>query len=352
MSREREFVGAVSVVALTLGLAGATRLEAQEAFRKLKVCATVPELGQLSSEVGGDEVTVFVFAKAQQDPHFLEAKLSFIKELSTADALVHVGLELEVAWEPNLWQNARNPQVLPGAIGFIDASKAIAPLNIPGGVVDRSLGDVHAFGNPHYLSDPICGLQVARLLSDSLQKLRPQKADYFKSRCADFERRLGSALVGEKLAAKYDVEKLSILHEHGKLEEFLRKQEDGAVGGWLGRLASYRGAQVASDHDLWPYFARRFGLKIIAFLEPRPGIPPSTRHLREVIAILKANRVRAVLTVSYFDSRHARLVSEETGARIVSLAHQCGAQPGTDRYLDMVEFNVTQLENVLGGTRG
>lgn len=322
---------------------------AADEIRPMKICATVSDLGDLAREVGGEHVEVTVFAKGPQDPHFLEAKPSFIKALANADALVLVGLDLEAGWAPALWKSARNGRVLPGADGHIDASKGITALDLPAGIVDRALGDVHAQGNPHYLSDPINGLRVARLLRDRFQALQPTNAAHFGRRYDDLALRLGVALVGEALAQKYDVEKLSILADAGKLEEFLARQGDPPVQGWLGRLARARGARVACDHNLWPYLAKRFGFTVMGFLEPKPGIPPTTRHLGALIDRMKTDHVPAILTISYFDPRHARLVSERTGARVVVLAHQCGALPGTDRYIDCVEHNVKQLETAFGG---
>ncbi len=317
----------------------------------LKVCATIPDLGELAKEVGGDQVGAFVFAKGSQDPHFLEAKPSFIKELSTADLFIQNGLELEIGWAPNLWQNSRNGRVLPGAQGFLDASRAVAPLDLPSGAVDRSLGDVHPMGNPHYLTDPVNGLRVARAILERLQAIRPERSDYFKRRYEDFAKRVNTELVGRKLAEKYDAEKLALLAEHGKLDDFLSKQGDGKVEGWLGRMAPYRGVLVVADHNIWPYFAARFGLKIVGFLEPKAGIAPTTKHLSRLIAEMKQKNVQAILAVPYFDPRHARFVSDQTGAKVVSLAHQCGAQPGTETYIALNEHNVRQVEATLGGAR-
>ena len=140
----------------------------QEAGKPLKVCATVPELGSLVREIGGNQVAVTVFAKGTENPHFVEAKPSLIKELSQADLYVQMGLELEVGWAPVLLQNASNGKVLQGARGYLDASTVINPMDIPSGTIDRSMGDVHPYGNPHYLTDPLNGLKVAALIRDKL----------------------------------------------------------------------------------------------------------------------------------------------------------------------------------------
>jgi ABC-type Zn uptake system ZnuABC Zn-binding protein ZnuA len=337
------------LVLVLLGWVGG-RANAQDVGRPLQVCATVPELGSLAREVGGDQVAVTVFAKGTEDPHFVEAKPSFIKALSQADVFIEGGMELEAGWAPVLLQNARNSRILPGARGFLDASVAIVPLDVPTGPVDRALGDVHAAGNPHYLLDPVNGLKVARLIWEKLIELRPEGRHAFEQRYDAFRQKLGGALVGETLAQKYDPGKLAILYEAGKLNDFLTAQGDaGRLGGWLGLLRPYYGANVVADHNLWPYFARRFGVSVVAFLEPKPGLPPTTKHLNQVIEVMRAQRITVVLANPYFDPRAAQLVAQQTKARIVKMAHQVGARPGTDDYLPMVDYNVRQLAAALRG---
>jgi zinc/manganese transport system substrate-binding protein len=337
----------MSVLGFLCTLLGATPLRAQP----LQVCATVPELGSLVRAVGGEHVSVTVFAKPTEDPHFVEAKPSFIKALSECDMYIQGGLDLEIGWAPVLLRNARNPRVLPGARGYVDAASVITPLEIPTGVVDRSMGDVHPFGNPHYLLDPLNGLRVARLIRDKLSELRPENSQYFAQRYEDFRRRLGTALVGEALYDKYDIDKLALLAENGRLNTFLHSQEEESfLGGWLGLMRPYYGTKVIVDHNMWPYFARLFGLRVIGTLEPKPGIPPTTAHLSAVINLMKADDVKVVLAAAYYDPRYARFVSENTGARIVNMANQSGAQAGTDDYIAMIDYNVRQVVAALKGT--
>ncbi len=342
-------LGVLSCISSILSLVS-VHAAAQEGAKPITVCATVPDLGSLAREVGGDQVSVTVFAKGTEDAHFIEAKPSFIKALSQCDLYIQVGMDLEIGWAPVLLQNARNAAVLPGGHGYIDASTGIQRLEVPTGPVDRSMGDVHPLGNPHYLLDPLNGLKVARLIRDKLVELRPDRKSYFEDRFVAFHLKLGTALVGETLAKKYDVEKLAVLYEHGKLAPFLRGQgEASLLGGWLGKMLPYFGTKVVADHNLWPYFARRFGIAVIGFMEPKPGIPPTTRQLGTLVDLVRAERVGAVLTVSYYDPRHARFISQQTGARIVNLAHQVGARNGTDDYLTMIDYNVRELTTALGG---
>jgi ABC-type Zn uptake system ZnuABC Zn-binding protein ZnuA len=318
--------------------------------QSLKVCATVPELGSLAREVGGDRVTVVTFAKGTEDAHFIEAKPSFIKSLSECDAYAQIGMDLEIGWAPVLLREARNSNVLPGARGYIDASTVISPLEVPTTAIDRSMGDVHPFGNPHYLLDPLNGLRVAGLLQDRFSDLQPGSQRYFVDRYSAFRQRLGAALVGETLAKKYDVEKLAVLFEHGKLDDFLKSQgEQALLGGWFALLHPYHGVKVVSDHNIWPYFMARYGLRLVGTLEPKPGMPPTTAHLSALVNEMKANGVKAVLATAYYDARYADFVSQNTGAKVINMAHQVGARPGTAEYLTMMDYDVRQLTAALQG---
>jgi len=307
-------------------------------------------LGNLAQEIGGDQVKITVFAKSQEDPHFVEAKPSFIKALSQADLFLQIGMELEIGYAPVLLQNARNSRVLFGAPGYVDCSAVILRMEVPTGIVDRSMGDVHPFGNPHYMLDPLNGLQVSRLIKDRLTELRPEKKPFFEERYTALYRKIGDALVGEKLARKYEFEKLALLYEEGKIEPFLREQkEEASLGGWLGAMLPYRGSKVVGDHNLWPYFARRFGISVVGFLEPKPGISPTTKHLQALVEQMKAEGVKVILSSPYFEIRYAQFVSKNTGAKIAPLAHQVGSRPGTDNYLSMSDYNVRQLVAAFSG---
>jgi ABC-type Zn uptake system ZnuABC Zn-binding protein ZnuA len=337
------------LVALTLATAP---IHAHGASIPLNVAATVPDLGCLVREVGGDRVEVTVFAKGTEDPHFVEAKPSFVKVLSRADLFIQVGLENEMGWAPLLQRNAGNPSVQSGARGYLDASTAITPLDVPAGTVDRSLGDVHAAGNPHYLTDPLNGLAVAGLIRGKLIELHPDQRPYFEQRYQAFRRRLGMAMVGEALGQKYDFEKLALLYEHGTLADFLGGQgDDGKLGGWLGMMLPYYGTKVVADHNVWPYFARRFGINVIGFMEPKPGIPPTTKHLSELVNTMRAAQAKLVVGVPYYDPRHAQFIVQHTGAGVVNMAHQVGARLGTDDYVSMIDYNVRSLVAALRGGR-
>lgn len=335
------------VTALCLGLCAPEAL-ARDAEAALKVCATIPDLGDLARQVGGDRVSVTVFAKGTEDPHFLEARPSFVKAASEADVLLMVGMELEVGWIPPIILNSRNPKIQSGQPGFVEVSQAITPLEVPTGVVDRSLGDVHMAGNPHFLVDPICGLRVARLLVEKFGALRPNDKGAFEENFKAFRAKVCDALVGPELAKKYDAEKLALLAENGKLETFLDGQGDRKLlSGWLGLFAGRAGAKAVADHSLWPYLAHRYGLTIVGFMEPRPGVAPTTRHLQELVEQMTRENVKLILQSPYFDPRHGEFVSRETGAKVVPLAHQVGGRQGTDDYISMCDYNARTLARAM-----
>lgn len=263
---------------------------------------------------------------------------------------VQVGMELETGYAPVLIKGANNARILPGAKGWVEVAEVITPLEVPTGTVDRSMGDVHPFGNPHFLLDPLDGLKVARLLAERLSALRPGKKAYFDENLAAFQKKIGVLLVGEKLAAKYDFEKLALLYERGGLGAFLKEQgEEKLLGGWLGQLLPHYGAKAVGDHNLWPYFAQRFGIRLVGYLEPKPGVQPSTKYLAEMVNTMKAENVTLLLRSPYFDEKHSRFVADKSGAKVVVMAHQVGCVEGANDYLAMVQYNVLRLAAALEG---
>jgi ABC-type Zn uptake system ZnuABC Zn-binding protein ZnuA len=314
----------------------ATALAGPATGGPLRVVASTSDLGNLAEEVGGEEVEVTALVRGPQDPHFVEPRPSFIRALHRADLFVQIGMQLEIGWAPALLRSARNPDVAPGGDGFVDASTVVAPLEVPAGPTDRSMGDVHPFGNPHYLTDPLNGLRVARLLRDRLRDLRPESAGAFASRYDAFASRLVAALVGDESTAGQDPDDVAAAIEAGGADAFV-------LGGWLGRARAQPRLVAVQDHRLWPYFARRFGLRLTATLEPKPGIAPTTRHMALVVDRMESEGASLILSSAYFDPRHAAFVSERTGARVALMAHQVGARDGTGDYLAVIDHNVREV---------
>lgn len=307
----------------------------------LNIVATTPDLAAIARDIAGTQAKIFTLAGAHDDPHFANPKPSFIKELNRADLLLQTGFDLEMGWLPPLIDQARNAKILRGGVGFFDAASMVTPLGNAKGIVDRTMGDVHPQGNPHFLLDPLNAIAVARGMTAKLILLQPRGKTSFESNFEHFRADLASRLVGETLAQKYDVEKLARLYELGKLKPFLEEQKSlDALNGWLAQMLPFYGTRVIDEHDLWPYFARRFGLVIAGHLEARPGIPPSSRHLTEVVAQMAVENIHVLISVPYYDSKFINFVSEKTDSQIAHLSHM--PQPNQS-YAALVDQNVTNL---------
>ena len=315
------------------------------------VCATVPELGDLAKQVGGDRIRVTTFAKGAEDPHFVVPRPTYIRDLARADALVLVGLQLEVGWLPPLLRSSRNRAIQIKGAGYIDASRAVTPLLVPKGRISRSQGDVHPGGNPHFLLSPIHGLKVARLIKIRFSQLWPNDAKFFEQRYQKFSHRFAQLYLGKELANKYrdtQLDKLTLLNSAGRMEQYLQSQgELSKLSGWLGMLRPFTGTPLIDDHQMWPYFSHTLGLKILGHLEPQPGLQPTPGHLAKVILLIRAKRVKVILANAYYDPRHARFVEANTNATVAKMAHQVQARPNTSTFLKMCDYNVRELVRVL-----
>jgi zinc/manganese transport system substrate-binding protein len=292
------------------GLAGAPGA----AFAKLRVVSTLEDFASIAQAVGGDRVETFALAKGYQDPHFVDAKPSFVLQLSRADLLIVAGLELEIGYLPPLIDQSRNDRIHPGAPAYLDASAACQILQRPTEVVTRAMGDVHPYGNPHYWTDPENGRAIAREIAARLSQLDPAGAAAYQSNLADFE---------TKLTAK--------------------EKE------WEAKMAPYAGTKVVAFHDSWPNFAERFRLDVIGFIEPKPGIPPSPTHTLEIINLIKSNQVPVILVEPYFDLKTPNFIGEQTGARVLRLYPSVGGDKDVTDYFSLFDHDIDALVAALGG---
>jgi ABC-type Zn uptake system ZnuABC Zn-binding protein ZnuA len=315
------------------------------ASEPLRVAATLPGLADLARAVGGEDVEVTAFVHGGQDPHFIEARPSFIRVLSKSDVFIQTGLGLEIGWAPVLVSKARNSRVRPGGSGAVDASRWVQALGTLSGVVDRSMGDVHVGGNPHYLVDPVVGLRVARGLRDKFVELNPERREAYEQRYLDFQSKLMAALLGDDLGIPSLPAAQAALEN--RLDAWVSEAGEDRLGGWLGKMRPHRGKVVIADHDLWPYFAKRFGIEVADFLEPRPGITPTTRHLSAIVARMKRDGIRVILSSAYFHPRYAKKVAKASGGTIVYMANQVGSREGVDDYISMIDWNVTKVADAL-----
>jgi len=282
---------------------------------RLSVVATTPDLAALAKEIGGDAVDVKALAKPTEDPHFVDAKPSHIVTLNRADVLIEGGAELELGWLPPLLESARNSRISAGAPGRVVASKGIKMLEVPT-TFDRSKGDVHALGNPHFLIDPLNAKIVAADIAEHLSQVQPQSADAFKANLQRF-----NTAIDAKLAE------------------------------WEKQLTPYHGAKIVTYHKDFGYFAERFGLEIAETLEPKPGIAPSPSHLAQVISTMRNDKVRVVLVQPYQNRKTAETVARQTGAAVLDVSQQPGAIQGTTTYADLMDHLVRTLVSGLQGDK-
>ncbi len=299
----RRVVGTAALAAALVGTTGAAW-----AASKLNVVTTTSDLAALTQEVGGDRVNIQAIAKGYQDPHYVEAKPSFLLLLQRADLLVAVGMQLESGWLPPLVSQCGNARVQPGASGYLDASQFAEILEVPTGPVSRAQGDVHPTGNPHYWLDPENGRRLARGIATKLAQLRPQDAPYFEQRFQDFSRRLTEA---EKR--------------------------------WDAQMQPYRGRKVVTYHRSWPNFTRRFGLQVMGEVEPRPGIPPGPRHTIELMAMMKREGVKVILVEPYFDLKTPNSIASGTGAKVVVLLPSVGGEKEAPDYFKLFDYDLGAL---------
>lgn len=283
---------------------------------KLNVVATTPDFAAIASAIGGEQVSLTTLAKPTEDPHFVDAKPSFIVKLNRADALIEGGADLEIGWLPALLDQSRNSRLAAGAMGRIACSQGIELLEVPSSL-DRSKGDIHAAGNPHYLTDPTNARIVAQHIAESFSQLEPKSAAVFRANLKRFTEQL-----------------------------------DERIAEWEKLLAPFKGQRVVAYHDSWPYFAHHFNLRIDLFLEPKPGIPPTPVHLAEVITQMRSEHTRAILVEPYQNRKTAQTVGADTGAAVLDVSQFPGGVKGTDTsYIELMDYDVRMVAKALGGSK-
>ncbi len=315
----------------------------------LLVCVSTPDLKSLANAVGGNLVKVTAFCKGPEDPHVVEVRTSMVTALNQADLLIEVGLGCEDAWLIPLMNRTKNPNILPKQKGRLNLAKYIKRLE-EGDGPDAVEDSTHEEGNPHYLLDPVEGLKAAKAICDKLIALRPEQKTAFEENHLKFVSDWAEIYFGKKVAKAIKLESLEDFASEEELAKTLQSIMDKHrehLDGILGMMLPHAKAKIVGDHDLWPYFARRFDLDVIIYLEERPSIPPTTKHLSKVIKEMKKDNVSVILTAPYFAMRHAEFVAKQTDATIVRMAHQTEAHPEADTYLNMLAFNASQLAKAL-----
>jgi zinc/manganese transport system substrate-binding protein len=297
-----------TITRFTAALAAALFLATAPADAALRVVASTQDLASIAREVGGDKITIDALAKGYQDPHFVEAKPSFVLLLNKADVLIVVGRDLEIGWLPPLITQSRNARIAPGAPGYVDASLTAKILELPTGQITRAMGDVHPLGNPHYWLDPENGRRVAKAIQQKLAELDPPNAALYQQREADFEQRLTAA-----------------------------QQR------WKAQMAPYKGLKVVTYHRSWPNFADAFGLEVIGYVEPKPGIPPTPQHTLEVINAMKAQNIKIIMVEPYFDLKTPNAIAAQAGAKVLVMPPSVGGVKEATDYFKLFDTDLNML---------
>ena len=300
-------IGALLVAALAFGAAPARA--------QLNVVTATQDLGAIAQEVGGDKIKVIALAKGYQDPHFVEAKPSFVLTLNKADLLIVVGRELEIGWLPPLITQSRNAKIQPGAPGYLDPSTSAKILELPTGQVTRAMGDVHPLGNPHYWLDPDNGRRIALAIAGKLSEMDPPNAAYYKQRQQDFDGRVAAA-----------------------------------IQRWKTLLAPYKGLKVVTYHRSWANFADAFGIDVIGYVEPKPGIPPTPQHTLDVINAMKQQNVKIIMVEPYFDLKTPNSIASNTGGKVLVMPPSVGGVPPASDYFKLFDYDLNLLVSAIKET--
>src|SRR6476619_5216995 len=277
----------------------------------IKVVTTTTDTRSITELIGGNKVSATSIATGYQNPHFVDPKPSYIIGLSNADLFVTVGLDLEIGWSPQLLASSRNTKIQRGSPGYVDASAGIPLLQVPTSV-NRAEGDIHIYGNPHYWLDPMNGKIIARNIADGLERIDPSNKNFYETNLKNFDNQIDS-----------------------KMKE------------WLTKMAPYKGTKLIAYHNEWVYFETRFGLKIVDFLEPKPGIPPTPSQLVKVINEIKANNIKVIISSPYFTTSSSDVVAKQTGAKELTLATSVGAFSSIKNYFDLFDYDISQLTSIL-----
>jgi zinc/manganese transport system substrate-binding protein len=300
------------IILSLLGLALATPI----AQAKLNVVATTADLGSIAAAIGGDKIELTTLGKPTEDPHFVDAKPSFIVKLNHADVVVEGGAELEIGWLPALLDQARNEKIVMGAPGHVACNQGVPMLDVPT-TLDRSRGDIHAAGNPHYIIAPSNAKIVAQNITDGFCQNDPKSCDVYRANLKKFTDDL-----------------------------------DAKLAEWQKTIAPFKGQSIVAYHDSWPYFGKEFGLKIDLYLEPKPGVPPTPTHLVEVIMKMKEDKAHVIIVDPYLNRRTAETVAAKTGATVVDVTQFPGGIKGTEGgYIALMDYLVNSIAKALGETK-
>ncbi len=334
----------MTVIGTPLLLASLTVAGAQQ---EIHVVTTLTTYAAIAREITGDRATVTSIARGNEDAHFIQPKPSYITIIRDADLFVTTGMDLEL-WVPALLDRAGNRSVVPGSPGYVSASQGVALLEVPTSF-DRSQGDLHVFGNPHIVTDPLNAMIIGRNIVAGLKRVAPNDATFFEERLLDFERRILERLIGEELVTILTPETAKQLLSTNRLYGFLvETQYQGKaladrLDGWFGTGRVLRDKKMVCYHREWSYFSRRFGIPCVDYVEPRLGIPPTPRHVRDLIDLMRRQQIPAIFAANYYSKSQINQVAERTGATAVIVPENT---EGTDSYFQLVDTWIDNLSAI------
>ncbi len=348
----------VYISTLAIGLSVGPVARAQD---QIRVVATLPTYAAIAREITGDHGDVRAIARGDEDAHFVSPRPSFAALLQRADVFISTGLDLEL-WVPSLLDRANNQKIVEGGPGHVVAYSGVKLLDIPENV-SRTGGDVHVFGNPHIHTDPINAVLVARNITRVLKRVDPTNAALYDENNQAFEDRVIRRLFGDRIVELLGAETLFDLARSGQFWEFAGEQEfqgkplSEYVGGWLGEAAPFRNQRMVCYHKNWAYFSVRFQIACAMYVEPKPGIPASPRHVRSVIDFIRSDDIPVLFSANYFSSTQVERVASRTGAVAVIVPEHVAGEDGVDDYFTLVDTWVSRLSagfegRVSGTARG
>lgn len=318
------------------------------AQEKVKVVATITAYSDISKYIGGEYVEVTGIVAGNQDAHFVRPKPSYAVLLNKADLFIETGLDLEL-WVPPLVDKSANPKIRSGQIGYVAAADGVHMLEVPA-VADRSQGDVHIYGNPHVYTSPLNAKIIAENITIGLSKVDPQHEDYYQKRLHDFKNEIDRRLFGEELVKILGSDILQQLSESNRLIDFLNeksfkdKKLNEYLGGWMKEMLPLRGRKLVGYHKNWIYFEQLFGLNFIGYVEPKPGIPPSPKHVEQLIRDMREQNARVVMAANYFSEQQVQEIADKVGGIAVVIPFSVGGVPGVDNYFKLIDYWVSHLK--------
>jgi ABC-type Zn uptake system ZnuABC Zn-binding protein ZnuA len=318
---------------------------------EVKVVTTLSSYASIAEFVGGDRVEAHSISRGDEDAHFVKPKPSFALLLKDADVFVTTGLDLEL-WAPTLVDKSGNRKIRDGQDGFVSASHGVPLLGVPA-VADRSAGDVHIYGNPHIFTSPLNAKIIAANIAAGLERVDPSSAEVYKANLAAFRLEIDQRMFGEKLVAALGGPVLDDLARQDRLIGFLQSQNfDGRplienLGGWLGRGLDFDDQKLVAYHKNWIYFTELFGLDVVDFVEPKPGIPPSARHVHNLIEEIGTQKIQVLLAANYFSRQKIEAISQRTGIAAVRVPMGPGVE-GIENYFQLVDLWVDSLATAFG----